>query len=166
MKGRVKYHPESRITQINLSSDWAEYVEKPQKLGYYVEAFGGADAIIDMSVEVLFKTMYNEIQRETTILQKKRKLDAETMLEILTFRKVVPDEFQEKIRKFKKARNSVLHTPYAEYALIINNMRNEIKYASQEEFDLAAVNEADKELGEAKYLQTKLWEIYLVLVKQ
>lgn len=165
MKGRVKYYPESGITEINLRSDWAEYVEKPQKLGYYVEAFGGADAIIDMSVEVIFRTVYNEIQHETTILQKKRRLDAVTMLEILTFKKVVPDEFQEKIRKFKKTRNSVLHTPYAEYALIIDNIRSGIKYASQEEFDLAAVNEADKELSEAKYLQTKLWEIYLGLAK-
>lgn len=148
MKGRVKFHTPS---QISISIDWKKIVEMPQKIGMYIEAFGSADAIIDSQIEVLFRQIYNEFQCQDLIshiqyLKGSVNFDGLILLRILELKSVVNEDFVNRVRQFKKARNLVLHNQEAEYRLLYSPDFQFPK--TQEDFDDLAKKQADKWLDE------------------
>ncbi len=135
--------------------DWEELVKKPQEAGYYVEAFGAADALIDFIIFDLVERFYisHEVHGALGLLEtleKRRKLEASTLLAILVSENVVSKEMIARVEKYKEARNLVLHDKYAEYALVIYN--DNIKFSNDDEMDNAAIKEADLQLDNAEKL--------------
>ena len=159
MKGRVIF---SEKGYIGMNIDWSELVNKPFGEGRIMEAFASADAIIDSSIESCLRQIYetnkcqdliNEIHR----LRGRVNFDGMILLEILKSKTVVTKDFVKKVRKFKLARNLILHNKEGEYALVIGNP--DIKYLSQKELDDKVVNESKKWISFAYDLFFELIEI-------
>ena len=160
MKGRLEFEGETLI--MNLGNYWPDKVTKPRKEGYIQEAFASADALIDEEVEWRLRQIYSKKECQDLIgelnFQRGRvNFDGIVMLEILKYKGLIDDGFMQKVRKFKKARNLVLHNKYAEYALVIGNQNK--KYSTQEELDELVNKEVDLWLNEALEIFDKLFDL-------
>lgn len=154
MKGRVDYRGA-------IALNWTELVSEPQKLGYYVEAFGNADALLDSAIFTLFQKVQDDFEYWDLIreLYNARKLTSMMMLKILNLKNIVPKKFMTRLKEFKKARNKVVHSYYGEHSLIMGELG---KYTDQENWDSAASEKANKILNDALNLHE---EIYNIIVK-
>jgi len=147
MKGRVYFTPPS---YIGMEINWDELVDKPFKEGRIMEAFASADSIIDDSIELCLRQIYEDFKcqdliNELHLLRSKANFDGLVLLEILKSKTIVVDTFYQKVLNFKKARNLLIHNQEGEYALVIGNPK--ITYNSQEELDNKTIEEAKKWIG-------------------
>ena len=159
MKGRVSFTPPS---YIGMSIDWNELVDKPFKEGRIIEAFASADAIIDSSIESCLRQIYHDYKcqdliNEINLIRGRVNFDGLILLEILKSKTVVIEEFVQKVRQFKRARDLVLHNQEGEYSLVVGN--SELSYSSQEELDIKVEIEAKKWIGKAFDIFLGLHEI-------
>ena len=159
MRGRVSFTPPS---YIGMSIDWSELVDKPFKEGRIIEAFASADAIIDSSIESCLRQIYSDFKcqdliNEIHLIRGRVNFDGLILLEILKSKTVVLEEFVQKVRKFKRARDLVLHNQEGEYSLVVGN--SAISYASQDELDNKIETEAKTWIGKAFDIFVELYEI-------
>jgi len=166
VKGRVTFNPPGII---GFSFDWDRLVDKPFKEDNINEAFSNADAMIDSSIHGLLRFIYEEdaaqdLLNELIYLRGRVNLDSLIFLEVLKQKKVVDDEFVNKVRQFKKARNLVLHSMDGEYALVIGHP--DLKYTSQEELDSLALEISKKWIVEAYEIFLKLFELSSIIDRQ
>ena len=144
MKGRVNFTPPSNI---GMSIDWNELVNKPFMEGRIIEAFASADSIIDDSIECCLRQIYKDFKcqdliNEIHLLRGRVNFDGMVLLEVLKSKTIVAEIFVQRVRQFKSARNLVLHNQEGEYALVIGNPS--ITYNSQDELDEKVIEEAKK----------------------
>ena len=160
MKGRVRY---SHGWIIGV--DWDRFVKNPQKQGYYVEAFGAADAFIDYEIDSMFEQAHfnSETLPLVTALKELHKLGSMDMLETLVREGFVKKTLLERVQQFKRARNLVLHDKFAEYALVFYN--KEIRVKNQTQLDKATVKEVTKSLTEAEKLFYEINRLGLTVSK-
>ncbi|MFH0701352.1 MAG: hypothetical protein V2A62_02865 [Candidatus Woesearchaeota archaeon] len=140
------------------SLDWRESVDKPAKEENYKEAFASADSWIDSEIESLLRYMYGEnkcqdLINEIHYLRSRVNFDGMMILEILKSKTVVDEEFVNKIREFKKARNLVLHSTRGIYELV---RLSEMKDIKDEEFETEAKERANHWLKIAHEIYIKL----------
>ncbi|MBI2971088.1 MAG: hypothetical protein HYY37_01570 [Candidatus Aenigmarchaeota archaeon] len=142
-----------------FSLDWNKLVKVPAEKGYYIEAFGSADALIDSELEMLLKSIYSSSESQDLIdeigyLRGTNGFDGLLIAQILESKTLIKSDLVEKVRKWKKARNIVLHDTYAEYGLVILNP--DFSYNNQKELDDLVQKEADKWLKLADDISLEL----------
>ncbi len=165
MKGRVTSQGKGTIS---IRYDWNKFVEEPRKQGYYSEAFSSADAMLDDLIYRIFQLTYQTNDNFNLIsFLKQPKIKSDDMLRLMREKKVVgiDEELVDLYGKFNRARNMVLHSPYAEYNFVIEKEQEliekgqELKYKDNDEFYSLAVKEADDYLNKAYMLFTNLTKI-------
>lgn len=130
MKGRVEH--DGRFTTISL--DWSKMVLKPAQEGYFQEAFASADALIDDAAESVLRAIYNSNEAQGLInelhkLRGRVNFDGIAVFSVLKNKGALENALLEDVRKFKKARDLVLHNVEAEYKLIDYGERSKMDQA-------------------------------------
>lgn len=105
-------------------------VEKPFKDGYYLEAFGQIDIMID---RMLFGLLNYQVHYDklSYLLQKYGRLTGFNLSTILKELKVIKKDLCDDIKKFKEFRNRIAHDYISEAAIVL--FSNKIKQASKDE---------------------------------
>lgn len=157
MKQRVKFLPPDYTL---VTTDWSKLVYSPFREGHILEAFASADALIDDLIETNIRQLYSDAKcqdliNEIHFLRGRVNFDSLVLLEILKSKTAVDEEFVNRVRQFKKARNLVVHSPEGEYALVIGIK----KYSSQEELDEMAEKEARMWIGAAYEIFAELLDV-------
>lgn len=155
MKGRVNWDGK----YSSMSIDWINFVEKPLKEGYFVEAFSAADAIIDSQLMVLLRQKYNsgesqDLINNLEIVKEETKFFGSGVLKILEKVEIIDTSLANKIRNFKGKRNIVCHNIKAEYSLI-----SPIGYKTQDEWEIAVEECAKENINKAFRIFEELVEL-------
>lgn len=155
---RVRYE----AGYISQTIDWRELVASPLEERRYREAFSAADSIIDQEIETTLRQIYNDhkcqdLINEMHLLRGQAGFEGLVIAQILESKTILSPELMERIRKFKKARNLVLHNTEAQYAFVIGNQNT--PYQNQEEFDHQAESEANKWIFEAQKIFIELVDL-------
>jgi hypothetical protein len=117
MASRVSFL-KNGITAVELN--W-ESVDDAVAYDYFVEAFARADALIDKIGGSLLGHVFNSNESQdllNQIIKARGALKGQGVFQILRNKGVIDGEIFLQIRKFKEARNKVLHSVEGKYRLL------------------------------------------------